>query len=108
MPREKALRKQFVAELAKQGAPAVETRLSQGVYGEHNEALVREWLNSQVSETAGPAPSVARHRLAVMRLQPVGILRKKPGRVITWVVIGIVLLEVLGFVASAIFSASTP
>jgi hypothetical protein len=108
MPREKALRKQLMAALAEQGASTVETRLSQGVYGEHNEALVREWLDSQISETAAPTPPVARQVLAVMRLQPVDTLRKKPGRVITWVVIGIVLLEVLGFVASAIFSSPTP
>jgi len=108
MPREKARRKQWFAQLAEQGVPVVETRLAQGVYGKRNERLVREWLSSQELDTVAPAPLVARGMFGLMRLQPVGILRKKPGRVIAWVVIGIVLLEVLGLVASAIFSASTP
>jgi hypothetical protein len=108
MPREKARRKRWFAQLAEQGVPVVETRLAQGVYGKHNEPLVREWLSSQVPETVAPAPLVARGMFGRMRHSPVGILGKRPRRVITWVVIGIVLLEVLGLVASAIFSASTP
>lgn len=108
MPREKANKKRLFAQLAQQGVPAVETRLAQGVYGKRNERLIREWLSGRAAEELTTAPLVARGMFRLMRLQPVGILRKKPGRVITWVVIGIVLLEVLGFVASAIFSSSSP
>ena len=106
MSSDEARRNRWFEELAKQGVPTVETRLSQGVYGEHNERLVREWLSSQEpAETLTPTPLPARGTLNLMRLLPVGVIRKKPGRVITWVIVGIVVLEVLGYVAAAIFSS---
>ena len=105
MPRDEARRNRFFEELAKQGVSAVETRLAQGIYGEHNEPLVREWLSRQVPERIAPAPLVTRGTFNLMRLLPVGVTRKKPGRVVTWIIIVIVVLEVLSFVAAAIFSS---
>lgn len=105
MPSEKARRKQLFAELDKQAVAVVETRLTQGVYGEHNTYLVREWLRAQ-GQGSTP-PRLATGYLARLQRQPVGILRKKPARLIVWIVIGIVLLEILGIVAGAILSSST-
>jgi hypothetical protein len=89
-------------DLARQGVAAVERRLEQGVYGEHNKPLVREWLE----EHRGP-PQAPRSRLNLARLVPslpIRGIRGKPGKVLTWAVLLIVVIEVLSMLIAAFLS----
>jgi len=87
--------------LVKQGVPDVERRLDQGIYGEHNEEVVRAWLETQ----RGPEPPPPRFTLDLAHLVPalsIKGIRRKPGKVITWTILVIVVIEIVSLVLAAL------